>query len=279
MRHTRAARTHLVVTGAVLLATQVAAAEERGPAAPRVAPGIAQVLERARAGKAPMVDICNYMAMITNGTYSTAAGSAIAGGGVFGGIRDVEVADDCIFGTTYEVTQVCFGTVQVGGTVPADGLWLHVYTDVGGAPAHHASHDVFIPTAGLFIGPYTDTVLGLQGRIYCADIPPGLILGPGNWWFSFQIVDTSPGGDWYALVRDLGRPIGTDAQGRDGGRAELSAPSAHGTAFGGPYPGLYGTGEWRTMANLGFGWGDMAMSIASGWVSARDGAREPGTAD
>lgn len=201
------------------------------------------------------VIICDQMGMVTAGTYTAGNGDAIGGGGPFGEVADLQLADDCTLAEDLQITQACIGTVTFLGAPPAQGLWIQVYADMGGVPANTASFDQVVPLADVTSTPFVDMVFGLLGQVLCADVAPGLILPAGTWFFNIQPVSTGPAGDWYFHLRTAnGAPVGADSFGKDGG-------TEHGTDFGGPYPGGYGTATWLSMAALGFGAGDSAMSL------------------
>lgn len=205
----------------------------------------------------PSVDICNLMGMLTNQTYDAGNGNAISGMAAFGEIRDLQLVDDCFLGSAYDIDRVCAGFLTQSGTLPQTGLWVQVYPDAGGVPAANASDDLLILPANLTGTPFTDTVFGLQGLVLCGHLQPSsLVLPAGVWWFDIQPVDTSANGDWFYHARDQAFLNGGDAHGRDGA-------AAHGTAFGGPYPGGYGTSTWTSMQALGFGAGDAAFSVSA----------------
>lgn len=199
------------------------------------------------------VVVCDQMAMVRGGTYTTGNGNAIGGSGVFGGTSDLQIADDCVHGLELEITQVCQGSLTFFGAPPANGLWVQVYADVAGSPANTASFEQV--TTAVTVTPFTDTVFGLLGEVLCADLAPGFVMPAGTWWWNIQPVSVAGGDDWYYQVRRTNvPPTGGDSHGK-GGATE------HGGAFGGPYPGGYGTDVWLPMTSLGFLPGDAAFSI------------------
>jgi uncharacterized repeat protein (TIGR01451 family) len=202
------------------------------------------------------VVICDQMAMIPAGTYTAGNGNAMAGGAPFGMTADLQAADDCTLAQDLQITEACVGTLTFLGLPPSQGIWIQVYADAGGGvPANTFSFDQVVPPADVTSTPFVDTVFGLLGRILCADVAPGLIVPAGTWFFDIQPIGTAPTDDWYFIPRTAnGAPVGADSFGKDGG-------AEHGPAFGGPYPGGYGTATWLSMAALGFGAGDSAISL------------------
>jgi hypothetical protein len=206
--------------------------------------------------KSPAVPICDQMGMITSASYDSGNGNAISGQSAFGQIADLQAADDCNLTSDYFITQACGGYVTFAGGTPATALWLQVYAQSGGAPAATATSNAVILPADITATSFTDPIFGLAGRTVCGDITTGTFqVNTGTWYFDVQPVDTTAGGDWYYQCRDLQSLIGSDAYGRDGA-------GEHGTQFGGPYAGGYGTTTWTSMAGLGFGAGDAAQLIA-----------------
>lgn len=246
----------VTVTTAATLAATVAFALPPGPgsAGPPRGSGdaVAVTLPPVRGGA---VVACDQMAMIPEGTYDHGNGNAIGGAGVFSAVSDLQLADDCALATSLEITQVCQASVAFTGLTPAEGLWVQVYADApGGVAANSASYAVV--ATDVTATPFVDKEFGLSGLILCADLPAGFVVPAGTWWWSLQPVSVGPGGDWYYQARRTGvAPHGGDTLMRDGAEE-------HGTAFGGPYAGFWGTSSWVTAKVLGYGAGDAAFRIA-----------------
>lgn len=245
----------------VTLTTVGAAAASRNPSSvgDRLGPGgpTAVTLPPVRRGA---VVVCDQMAMVINGTYNQANGNAIGGSGSFGVTSDLQVADDCVHAAPLEITEVCQASVTFAGLAPADGLWVQVYADAAGTAAHEASFDVV--ATNVTTTPFVDNVFGLSGLILCAELPAGFAVPAGSWWWSLQPVSIGPSGDWYYQTRRTDvAPAGGDSHLRDGF-------DEHGTAFGGPYIGVWGTTTWVPAATLSAGAGDAAFRVVGNPVSA-----------
>lgn len=206
-----------------------------------------------RSGRLPM--LCDQMGMVASGSYDAAQGNGLSGMMIWGDVLDLQVVDDCTLGATYSITEVCGGFLTFTGAAPATGLWVQVY-DGAGAPSSTALYDHVVLPPNITATPFNDAVFGLVGVVLCGSMLPGdLAVDPGVRWFDVQPVDTTSNGDWYYLVRDLQSLSGTDSFGKDGA-------VEHGTAFGGPHTGGFGTSTFMSMGSLGYGAGDSAFLLS-----------------
>lgn len=206
-----------------------------------------------------VVAVCDQMAMVTAGTYTTGNGNAMAGAGIFSQTLDLQMVDDCVHAAELEIIQVCQASITFVGQPPANGLWVQVYADTGGAPANAASFDQVITS--VTSTPFVDSVLGFAGLVICADLAPGFVIPAGTWWWDIQPVSLRAGGDWYYQLRRTSiPPTGGDSFLKDGA-------TEHGSAFGGPFPGGYGITTWQPVTALGYAAGDAAFLVRGQPVS------------
>lgn len=199
--------------------------------------------------------ICDQMSIVSNVSYDAGNGNAMSGAAAFGVTVDAQLADDCDLPSTLDITNVCGAFLTLTGAFPASGLWVQVYPDVGGMPRQSAEYDVVVSPAQVTGAAFTDPVFGLEGLFLCGTLPTGeLVLTAGRWWFDIQPVDTTASGDAYYQVRDFQYVVREEAHAKDGA-------AEHGTAFGGPYPGAYGTSSWASFGSLGLETGDAAFAV------------------
>jgi hypothetical protein len=185
--------------------------------------------------------IYSTLSFVDNQTYDAGNGNAYSGMAVFGQILDLQLADD--FATTSDnvITQVTGDYVTFFGGTPANGLQVDVWTHTANGPGSLVASQTAAVSAA---GSYFDTIFGLAGRRLTANVNIPLAANT-NYYIMIQPVDLSASGDWYYQIRDLNSAIGGDSYGRDGGRG--------GTG--------YGTFNWTSMTNLGFGRGDTGMEV------------------
>jgi hypothetical protein len=176
-----------------------------------------------------------------NQTYDQGNGNAYSGQGAFGAIYDLQLSDD--FSTTSDstLTRVTGDYVCFFGQAPANGLQVDVWTNSGCAPGTLvASQTVPVSAAS----SWTDTIFGLAGVRLTGDVNIPLTANT-SYFIMIQPIDLSSSGDWYYQIRDNNSFNGCDSYGRDGGRGNAG----------------YGTFNWTSMANLGFGAGDAGMRV------------------
>ena len=190
--------------------------------------------------------------MTEKGLYNETMSGYIGGFDTQAFLVDSQTADDFELADAHVITSVTadFFTLQPG-FVPADGILIEIFEDLGGFPSE-------VPTAAVFAEafewtPFKDIVWGSQaGRRFTVDLSEeGITLGPGTWWVSFVPVDLTPDGVDYRQLRKLDLLAGNPAHLRDGG-----------IDHGNGYPGFYGFPDWTPFDQwAGSIPGDIAMKI------------------
>lgn len=177
-----------------------------------------------------------------NQLYDVGNGNAYSGTGLFGFIYDLQLSDD--FATTSDstLTRVTADYVTFFGQSPANGLQVDVWTRTAGCAPGTLVASQTVPVSAA--SSWTDTLFGLLGVRLTGDVNIPLSANT-DYFIMIQPIDLSASGDWYYQIRDNQSFNGCDSYGRDGGRGN---------------PG-YGTTQWTSMANLGFGAGDAGMRI------------------
>jgi hypothetical protein len=175
-------------------------------------------------------------------TYDGANANALSGIGVFGAISDYQLCDDFATTELSVVTRITGDYVCFFGGVPAGGLQIDVFEDLGGAPAEDAIFSSTVPVTE--VSSWHDPMYGLFGMRLAADVH--IPLAPNtSYYLMLQAVDLTPQGDWYYQIYDNDSRLGGDRYTRNGGR-------------GGNDFSWY---TWRSAGNSGYGVGDVGMQV------------------
>ena len=195
--------------------------------------------------------------MTDNGTWDTSAQTMISGFAFYGQVRDVQAADDFQLSGVHTITSVTGDFRAAEGTLPADGVLVEFFEDVGDPPSES-------PFAALIITDFLATLIDDAGwPIYRIDLDlsgAGITLAAGTWWVSITPVDTTETGSRFFQVASTAGAFGNNTYYRDGG-------VDHGNGF----PGPLGVDDWTLPSDIGnIEDRDIAMKIEGLLVDPND---------
>jgi MYXO-CTERM domain-containing protein len=193
---------------------------------------LAAILVMALSGHARAAILYNTTGMVNNGTYNGAAQTHIGGQTVTpdGSPWDVQVADDFVLSSAYNITSVTSDYISTSDQVPAGGVLIEIFGDVGGHPTELAVASVLASGATLTTSTFPENLFGAFGLRFTVDLSgAGITLLPGTWWLSATPIDDNVNGAGYFQPRLNGQLTGLVSHARNGG-------VDHGNGYGGGYP-------------------------------------------